>query len=205
MESFSRWIKTELEKRDWKPADLARNARIKDATLSRILSGSRNAGPSACNGIAQAFGLSPEVVFRRAGLLPLLPPEVEEEQEVIAALRKMSPGDRQAAVKMFRALAGATTRPPDDVERRVQSPLGQSPGIEPEAVRQAPTSPAEKPTGGRPAQEIEQMFEDEGPKEKAWQDEVWRLLTDVPIDVAEARARFIISAAMQAARDKKEE
>jgi transcriptional regulator with XRE-family HTH domain len=70
METFPDWLERELGVRGWNLSDLARRAEVSDATISRILSGTRNAGPEVCVAIAQALNYAPELVFRRAGLLP---------------------------------------------------------------------------------------------------------------------------------------
>lgn len=70
---FQEWLEEKLREMGWKPADLARAANIRYATLSRILNGQRNAGPDVCLAVARALKVPPEKVFRRAGLLPPLP------------------------------------------------------------------------------------------------------------------------------------
>jgi transcriptional regulator with XRE-family HTH domain len=104
METLSTWIEEQLQKRDWRPADLARVAGIKDATLSRILNETRQAGPDVCNAIAKALDEPPEKVFRLAGILPPLPPPVEEEREALGLLRNLPPDLRTIALRMLRSL-----------------------------------------------------------------------------------------------------
>jgi transcriptional regulator with XRE-family HTH domain len=70
MTAFTEWLEQELKNREWRPADLAREARLGDATLSRIINGVRNPGASVCRAIAAAFVIPPEEVFRHAELLP---------------------------------------------------------------------------------------------------------------------------------------
>ena len=105
MESFSDWLERELAARGMRPADLARLANIGDATLSRILSESRNAGPDVCLNIAQAFELPPEMVFRQAGLLPPATEITEEWEELLYIWKCLSPGERQIALRILRSLA----------------------------------------------------------------------------------------------------
>lgn len=64
------WIEDQLRQRDWRPADLARAAGVRDSTISRVLNGSAKAGPELCSAMAEALGVSPVEVFRYAGLLP---------------------------------------------------------------------------------------------------------------------------------------
>lgn len=67
---FTDWIEAQLRIRDWNPADLARKSGITPPHVSRVLSGSRGVGGDFCLGIARAFQMPPEEVFRLAGLLP---------------------------------------------------------------------------------------------------------------------------------------
>jgi transcriptional regulator with XRE-family HTH domain len=68
MEKFSKWLNTELQKRDWKQADLIRLTGLDSSTISNIFNEKRNVGPEACTAIAHALRLPPEQVFRAAGL-----------------------------------------------------------------------------------------------------------------------------------------
>jgi transcriptional regulator with XRE-family HTH domain len=70
MSEFSDWLDTELSKRNWTRADLAKAAGISQSSLSLIYSGNRKPGNDLCESIARALKLPPEEVFRRAGLLP---------------------------------------------------------------------------------------------------------------------------------------
>jgi transcriptional regulator with XRE-family HTH domain len=122
METLIEFLEAELVRRNWRPADLARAAGVPDATISHILNGSRRAGPEVCNALARALDEPPERVFRLAGLLPPLPPEVEEEQEAVRLLRELSPELRAVAIRMLRSLQPGT--PP--------RPFTSSPGEVPE-------------------------------------------------------------------------
>ena len=104
MENLTDFLEAELARRSWRPADLARAAGVPDATISHILNGSRRAGPDVCNALARALDKPPERIFRLAGLLPPVPPAVEEEQEAVRILRGLSPDLREAAMRMLRGL-----------------------------------------------------------------------------------------------------
>ena len=66
---FSEWLQEEMNKRNLTQADLVRLSGLTSAAISRIMTGSRGAGPEACLAIARALDLPEEEVFRRAGLL----------------------------------------------------------------------------------------------------------------------------------------
>jgi transcriptional regulator with XRE-family HTH domain len=70
MNAFPQWLADQLQEKGWIPADLARIARVDNGVISRILSGERKATPDTLVSIASALKISPEDIFRRAGLLP---------------------------------------------------------------------------------------------------------------------------------------
>jgi transcriptional regulator with XRE-family HTH domain len=111
METLVEWLEVELAKRAWKPADLARAAHLPDATISNILNFNRKAGSDVCNAIAKALDEPPEKIFRLAGILPPLPPPVEEEREAIGILRNLPPDLRVVALRMLRSLLPETAPP----------------------------------------------------------------------------------------------
>jgi transcriptional regulator with XRE-family HTH domain len=106
------YLEDELQRRSWRPADLARAVGVPDATISHILNGSRRAGPEVCNAIARALGEPPERIFRLAGLLPGLPAPVEEEREAVRILRGLSPDLRAVAMRLLRSLKSESPHPP---------------------------------------------------------------------------------------------
>jgi transcriptional regulator with XRE-family HTH domain len=67
---FTTWLENQLSLRGWRPVDLANAAGLPPPTIARVLNGDRKAGPDVANAIAVALNLSPEMVFRQAGLLP---------------------------------------------------------------------------------------------------------------------------------------
>jgi transcriptional regulator with XRE-family HTH domain len=75
---FIAWLEEEMEQRRWQKSDLSRASGISHSAISLVLSGDRGIGPDFCNGIARAFRIPPEEVFRRAGILPPLPEEDDE-------------------------------------------------------------------------------------------------------------------------------
>lgn len=105
MERLVEWLEAELKNRQWKPADLARAAKLPDATISRILNGRTQAGVEACNALAKALNEPPEKVFRLAGLLPPLPAaEDTTTRELIDIIKELSPATREELLKYVRFL-----------------------------------------------------------------------------------------------------
>ena len=97
--TFVAWLTTQMEARGWTQADLARHAKLGRATINRVLTGDRNAGPAVCAGIARAFDMPVEEVYRIAGLLPpdvVLPFERDASiQELLHILRDMDADERR--------------------------------------------------------------------------------------------------------------
>lgn len=100
MEKLVSWLREELHKRDWRPADLAHKAGLSTGSLSNVLGGNRKAGPDICNAIARALGEPPEKVFRLAGLLPSLPTSEDELlDEVAETFKRLSPEKRREVLE----------------------------------------------------------------------------------------------------------
>ena len=97
VDNFSTWLETEIAARNWRPADLARIAKVPQATIGNILNGNREVGVKVALAIADALDLPPDLVFRQAGLLP---PQSGPErdptfQELLEVMRNLSPEDRR--------------------------------------------------------------------------------------------------------------
>lgn len=74
---FGQWLSGEMKKRGWSQADLAKKADVSRATISRVISGTRNVGPDLCLSLAIALKVPAEEIFRIAGILP---PEPNNEK-----------------------------------------------------------------------------------------------------------------------------
>lgn len=71
--NFRTYVTKEMNKRGWSPSDLARAAGVAKSTISMNLNDNRQPGTILCNGIARAFGVPPEEIYRLAGILPSEP------------------------------------------------------------------------------------------------------------------------------------
>jgi transcriptional regulator with XRE-family HTH domain len=91
---FKEWLTKEMQSRGWNINDLARAAGVSRGALGNIVRGERSAGPDVCTGIANAFKLPPEQVFRRAGLLPQATP-LHETIEQISHIMNLLATDEQ--------------------------------------------------------------------------------------------------------------
>jgi transcriptional regulator with XRE-family HTH domain len=68
--AFSEWLQGEMNARGWSQSELARVAGVTRSAINGIVTGTRGPGKDLCMGIAHAFKIPPEDVFRVAGLLP---------------------------------------------------------------------------------------------------------------------------------------
>jgi len=115
--TFVEWLELELNQRGWRPSDLARAAGVSSATISNVMTGSRNAGSDLCRGIAKAFGEPEEKVFRLAGLLsPLSGLEDEVSYRELYELWKALSTDDRRMLREFATYRYKTARDssPDD-------------------------------------------------------------------------------------------
>ena len=101
---LTEWLRQEAEERGWSFREMARRGGLSSGAISNVMTGNAPAGWDLCVGIAQALEIPPEGVFRKAGLLPPLPPAVEEEQEVVGIVRSLPDGVRRTVVTMLRSL-----------------------------------------------------------------------------------------------------
>lgn len=100
MTDFARWLDSELKKRRWTKADLARASELSQTAIGQVFSDKRKPGPDLCNAIAGALDLPPETVFRKAGLLPELPEDDEKFlSETIEAFKRLTIEQRQIALE----------------------------------------------------------------------------------------------------------
>lgn len=109
MSDLAVWLEQELQMRGWKPADLARQADIGYATVSRILNEHSTPSPEVCVAIAKALDLDPVVVFQKAGLLPPSREEARANDPVLdqswRILTDLGPRDRIAALRLLKGLS----------------------------------------------------------------------------------------------------
>jgi transcriptional regulator with XRE-family HTH domain len=102
---FTEWLNQEVEDRGWSYRELGRRANLSSGTISRVTTRQTLPTWDFCMSVSRALQMPAEDVFRQAGLLPLLPPAVEEEQEALRILRSLPAGVRETVITMLRALA----------------------------------------------------------------------------------------------------
>ncbi len=100
-EEFVTWLNDELNKRGWSNSELGRRANKSPAAISMVLSGQNKPGWDLCHGIARAFGIPSEQVFRLTELMPKLPASENEEtlQNLLELVRLMDVEERREILK----------------------------------------------------------------------------------------------------------
>ena len=102
---FSEWLQEEMNKRNLTQADLVRLSGLTSAAISRIMTGSRGAGPEACLAIARALDLPEEEVFRHAGLLSPKTEDAPNLAEWVHLFIKATPEERDRMLELARVLS----------------------------------------------------------------------------------------------------
>jgi len=103
---LTQWLSEEVDRRGWSYREIARRGGLSSGAISNVMTGNASPGWDLCLGLARALDVAPEEVFRKAGLLPALPPDVEEEQQVVRILRSLPAGVRRTVATMLRGLSG---------------------------------------------------------------------------------------------------
>lgn len=102
--TFADWLLAVITERGVSRADLARLADVSPTAISDVINGKRSAGSRLCLSIARALDLPPDLVFRKAGLLPQ-EKEVNETLEIANHLLAELPTEyQQEALELIRVL-----------------------------------------------------------------------------------------------------
>jgi transcriptional regulator with XRE-family HTH domain len=104
MKSVPEILLSELDKRGWTQAELAKRSGVTSAQISRIISGQRGSETKTLVAIANALKISPDVFLRAAGLLPPAPEKDEWVEQASFKLSKLDPSRRSIADSFIDAL-----------------------------------------------------------------------------------------------------
>lgn len=117
---MTEWLDQERIDRGWSLRELGRRAGVSHAQVSHVLSGSSLPGWDFCVGVARALGLAPELVLRRAGLLPPIPERGAEEEELLGLFGDQPAPVRRTLLSMLRGLAHRSAPLDPDTEELLQ-------------------------------------------------------------------------------------
>lgn len=106
---FAIFLNTELQRRGWSQRELGRRSDVSGAAISQVISGVNTPSAELCIKIATALDTRPEYVLRLAGHLPPLPPAVEEERELLTAVRTLGSEERRFVLRMLYGLNDTTS------------------------------------------------------------------------------------------------
>lgn len=115
---FSDWLRQKMKQRQINNAELARRSEVTTGQISRVVTGSRGAGPELCIAIATGLNLPREEVFRARGWLVdveapafKLNKETEELAKEIDTLPSVS---RKVALQVAKATVKALREQSDE-------------------------------------------------------------------------------------------
>lgn len=97
MEEFNIWLEAKLKDYGWQPSDLAREDKMGNSTVTRVLNGTRKPGVEFCLTVAKVFREPEEKVLRLAGILPPLSDLLNDKTitELVEIIKHLSEEQRQ--------------------------------------------------------------------------------------------------------------
>ncbi len=87
---FTDYVQSEMKKRGWSQADLARQTGMTTGGVSMLLNQTRKPSPDTLLTLSKAFQIPPESIFRAAGLLPAAPQRTEITEMILYLYQKLS-------------------------------------------------------------------------------------------------------------------
>jgi transcriptional regulator with XRE-family HTH domain len=114
MGTFGEWLKSEIKIRNISQKELADISRVTPAQISRAISGSRGLGTDTLLAIARALRVSPEEVFRRAGVLPSRPTQDEQDANILERTSRMTPAQKRAVLAFINSLEAGDIQPAEE-------------------------------------------------------------------------------------------
>jgi len=126
--AFTDWLLKEMDNRRWQPRDLAQAAGISRNQVMLVLEHARFPGDKFLRGVAAAFGIPQDIVFRLAGLLTDKEMEDVKEDEAARKIKllisALDPEGRERAVRLLEQYVRDHAAPASDaaVAQRPSSP-----------------------------------------------------------------------------------
>lgn len=101
METVTEWFSRILAEYKITPAEIKRRTGLSESHMSKVLKGERGLGEDAIRKIAKAVNVAPEVFFRQVGLLPPVPPNTEQHEQLLYLFDQLKPADKQVILDMM--------------------------------------------------------------------------------------------------------
>jgi len=93
--SFVNWLDARLKEKGWSGSELSRRSGISQSAISLVLSGNRQPGVEFCEGVAKAFRIPKDDVYRMAGLLPSKPNADQTVSEITHIYHELDEDNQQ--------------------------------------------------------------------------------------------------------------
>lgn len=101
MENFGDWLLERLKEKNMSQSELARIAGLSKGTISNLINGTKGAGQDSLRAIAIALKLPPDLVFEKAGVLPIKPELSPIKRALLHAAEGLPESDLQLALSLL--------------------------------------------------------------------------------------------------------
>ena len=102
MDNFSVWLLQEIESRGWNQAELHRKSGLSRTVISDVLSNKVSPGYEFCIAVGKALHVPGDHIMRIAGLLPPIPEQTQQIEQLVYLFNKMDPRQRDLLLSQAR-------------------------------------------------------------------------------------------------------
>jgi len=88
------WLRKKIEEAGISQAELSRLSGISPTHITKVLNGERGLSGHSLMAISKALGTSPENIYREAGLLPPVPKNIEQQEELLYLFDQLPPDEK---------------------------------------------------------------------------------------------------------------
>lgn len=104
MDNFSVWLLQEIESRGWNQAELHRKSGLSRTVISDVLSNKVSPGYEFCIAVGKALHVPGDHIMRIAGLLPPIPEQTQQIEQLVYLFERLNEKDRQTILDMMQFL-----------------------------------------------------------------------------------------------------
>ena len=108
-QAFARWLEGQLALRKWKAVDLASRSNLSATAIRSFLHAQHAPEPVSCKKLARALGLPVDLVYEKAGYMPIGPESLSGPKRSLIELVKRMP-DADALRLLARSQARMVTQ-----------------------------------------------------------------------------------------------